>query len=392
MNKIIWIVLISLGALSPLFGDELDTIIEHSLKHSQQGRNLDNSVKKAELQRQAQYLTLVPNLRVNGDWSAGTYGSINYGISLSESFSHVDSIIQSLRMAEQTRQAGLIQAELDRRDFIDNLITSYVNLCLARKKIEISRADIANQKVLYNIMKVRSDNGREIQLNVDKQQNEIVLSEADLAIEQVNIDNNLRTFLEYSGDTAASFELKGEFGPAREDSQYQLLMHKTSIELTNNSINMGLKKREQWLPRLDLSFSWNYDADANSSGYNLGAGLSFSALDFWERNNGIKQLDISRDSLLLTLSNTYIRWQNDKDLVQKRVSTLELKIQALEKEVALDTKLQDLYKYQYETDQIDYHEYRRRQNTLLTSELNLLQLQGDLFILKKRLQYGIIKP
>ncbi len=392
MNRLLLLLLMIGCTLSPVFSDELDTIISWSLSNSLKGQSLDNMKKQALLERQAQYLTLLPGMRLTADFDAGTYGGADYSISFSESFSHVDSVIQSLRLAEMNQKKALINVELAKREHIDSLISFYIDLSLQKKKLEITRADIANQRVLYNIMKVRQQNGREILLNVEKQANEITLSEADLSIDEIGFQNLMRSFIDMSGGAPAEFNMRAEFKEEAPLSQHELSLQKGWIDVTNNQISSGLKKREQWLPRLDLSFSWSMDIDNNSSSYNLGAGLSFSVLDYWERKNSIDQLNIRSQDLQLSISNAYVQWQNDRILMSKKIESLEKKITALEKEVELDKKLQDLYKYQYDTDQIDYHEYRRRQNVLLTSELNLLRLQGDYIRLRKRLQYGILKP
>lgn len=392
MNKMVGLMLLLTCLWQTAAAEELDDVIRYSLSNSMQGRHIQKQEKLAHLQNQSRLLSLLPVLSASADWQGGSYADSGYSIRFSESFSHVDSVIQGLRQADLDRRQSLIQVQLLQRDLAENIIRSYVDICLIRKKLQLMRTDITNQRVLYSIMKVRQQNGREIQLNLEKQSNQILLSAADLRLEEAGLENAYRLFLDYSGGISAQFELGGSVQSEGDDHQYELQARQIGLSLSNNLIARRLKQREQWLPRLDLSLSWDYDIESGSAGYQWGAGLSFSFLDYWSRRNTIQQLEIRQDELLLSLSNTMLRWNNALQLQQVRQTTLAGKIQALQQEVTLEKRLQELYRYQYETDQIDYHEYRRRQYSLLNAELSLLQLQGELYRLQKQLQYGILRP
>ncbi|NPV01389.1 MAG: TolC family protein [Brevinematales bacterium] len=400
MNKFIVIltgVLLSFGAVYP---DELDNLIVYGLANSAAGKTISNTLGIGHLSYSEAYLSLLPELSANVSYDSGASSGVQSGqwsgsIAFSESFPHVDSIIQGLVKAGNQLDINKIQAEVDKRSYIDSVIQQFVQLGVNVKQIELLNANIDAQKSSLKVIETKLKNGQEIALNAKKLSNDIMLAAEDLALKSAESVKASAQFAQLVGKSIAA----PSWNPDTLDipqtpgtnSQYQLSLKMKELLLANNSVDIGLAIREHFLPKLSLSFDYGYDMWDNQTSWGVSAGVSFNLFDFFERENKIAQLNYQKANIELAVGNIRAEYEYTLMIMLKKLDVLEKKAAVQKGNVELERELQKLYTYQYQTDQIDYPEYQLRMNSLLQSELTLLQTQADLYLLKKRIQYGIVK-
>lgn len=382
----------------PLFADEVDDLIDYALVYSPGGQSVQYSIESGVLSRQDAYYALIPDLEFSAGYDLNESASgADYLVSLSSSFGDVDQILTSLRVAENDALINEIEAELEKRDLISEIIEGYAELAVFEKQQELSEAEISNNLLLLRIMTTKMNYGDEIAINVQKLSNEIAIDRQNLILNALDYTNALNTFDYLCGMLPNSFLFEDETlngSVSTEDliTQYELKLSMLSFAISNSSLELSAAKREQFLPNLSFSLGWDYDVDASRSGYDASIGISFDALRFFEQKNDIEELEISIAEQEISVSDLLIEWENDLSLLENRILFQEEKMDLLKNDVDIELQLRELYNYQYETDQIDFYDYQVLQNDLLTAELLLLEAKSELFLLKKQLEYGILSP
>jgi outer membrane protein TolC len=401
MNKFIIVltgVLISFGPF--IHADELDDLIRYGLVNSATGKTISNSLGINHLSYSEAYLSLLPELQAGVNYKNGASGSVQSddwsgSITFSKSFSHVDSIIQGLVKAGNQLDINKIQAEIDKRSYIDNVIQQFVQLGVTVKEIDLLKANLAAQKSSLKVIETKLKNGQEIALNAKKLSNDIMIAAEELSLKSAEYDKASAQFIQLVGKKAASPvwnpDTLGVPDSPGSNSQYQLSLKMKELLLANNSVDIGLAVREHFLPQLSLSFNYGYDMWENQTSWGVSAGISFNPFDFFERENKIAKLNYEKANTQLAVDNIRVEYEYTLKIMIQKLGVLEKKTAVLKGNVEIERELQKLYTYQYQTDQIDYPEYQIRMNSLLQSELTLLRTQADLYLLKKRIQYGIVK-
>jgi outer membrane protein TolC len=275
------------------------------------------------------------------------------------------------------------------------VIRQFVQLGVNVKQIELLNANIDAQKSSLKVIETKLKNGQEIALNAKKLSNDILLAQEELALKSAESDKASAQFTQLVGKSIAA----PSWNPDTLDipqtpgtnSQYQLSLKMKELLLANNSVDIGLAIREHFLPKLSLSFDYGYDMWENQTSWGVSAGVSFNLFDFFERENKIAQLNYQKANIELAVGSIRAEYEYTLMIMIKKLDVLEKKAAVLKGNVEIERELQKLYTYQYQTDQIDYPEYQLRMNSLLQAELTLLQTQAELYLLKKRIQYGIVK-
>ncbi len=399
MNKKLPLVVSALLLLAiPVFAGELDEIIRYGLENSVSGVSIRSAYQNEQLTRRAGYYALIPSLSIGADYdydnpSSGSQ-AMQYSLSFSKSFGDVDQTVRSLMSAEIDALIARYQAEMGYRNYIDSIIQSYANLCILIKQMEINLADIEAKETLLDTMQIKLEYGREIKLNVLKLSNEIELAKLDIRLQETDYSNELRTLSGLCGMTNAHYEFKLDVPRETNDlpvNNYELQLRIALLQLTNLNIDLSGERRSQFLPTLSLSLSESYDIDAGESAFNAGVGLNYSILDIIDRRNTIRDYEVSIASQKESIEDLERQLAiAESSYTAERASSID-KVRLLEDELDIERELEKLYRYQYETDQIDYYEYRVRRNNLLTAEMNLLQARSELFLLITRRNYGILK-
>ncbi|OHD53447.1 MAG: hypothetical protein A2Y33_15105 [Spirochaetes bacterium GWF1_51_8] len=288
-----------------------------------------------------------------------------------------------------------IQAEIDKRNYIDSVIQAYIALGVAKKESALLEANIGAKESTLKVMEIKLKNGQEIALNAKKLSNEIVLLKQDLKYNYAQQEKSAEQFRILTALTGIAPMWDAGSVPvvpdAGSNSQYALDIGKKTLEIANNSIDLGLAAREHFLPELSLSFNYGYDMWEQQSSWGFSAGLSFSLFDFFERENKIGQLNYQKNNNEIALQNLIKEFEYSLKLMRKRIEVLTEKVSALKGNVEIERELQKLYDYQYKTDAIEYPEYMLLMNNLLQAELTYLRAESELYLLKKRLQYGLVK-
>lgn len=379
---------------SNLIADELDDLIRSGLEESLSGLSISNSLMTSILKRKSSYYTLIPGLSLSADadYDTSTGGGFDFDVTLSESFSDVDNLIQTLRMADITLDMAYLQAEIDAGTLVKTIINEYAALAVFHKEREIALANISNQTALLKIMAVKFKNGDEIAVNLRKLSNEVEISRQELVIDAINFTNSLKSFRFLCAAVPEEYSIEPVDIETTNAAVYQLKHNYYLLEISNNLITRGYYNRQHFLPKLSVSYNWGFDALNGTSTAGAGVSLDFTLSDIFERKNKIAQLDIDTAELETDIAELLLDWENDLQLMETTMTLLENKIALLQNDVQIETELRRLYNYQYETDQIDYYDYRLLMSDLLNAELDLLEARADLYVLLKRLQYGIIDP
>lgn len=390
--------LIPLFITAPLSAASLDDIITWTLTNTPSGLAVSNKSIRAGFDHANSWLTLMPGLSLSG----GAYlsgpdpftNTWSLNLSLSKNFGDVDSTLTTLRRADLTLAAAYLDAEADRRGVIDRVILSYARLSLVAKEREVKERDLEQTILAERLAAVKYQNGREVGLTLQRLSNEVAskklsLSESRLEEERLFLDYRLLTSLD-TRDFPLDFP-ETPVGPesllTNSDVYYRLLAR--AIGLSNSREGLMQKNRALYLPELSVSAGLGYNAVRGTASLDAGVGLSFSPLETWSRLNTI-------ESTRLSLSDSAAAWTNDLRAfeflcarLKTELSVLEERVKVLTDNLRITRELQKLYRYEYENDKIDYTEYRRRLDALVSEELSLLSAQSRLFIFKKRLQYGI---
>lgn len=399
MNRIIisFLLVFSITAVAKASeASELDNLIQYGLQHSASGAAIRASYDSEQTTRRAGYYSLIPSLYLSADYDISSPSSgdssMQYSLSFSKSFGDIDSTIRALRTAEINAMISRYQADLECRNYIDSVIQAYAGLCILVKEKQINLASIEAKKVLLISMTIKLQHGREILLNVLKLSNEIESAKLNLRLNEISYSNELRLLKTLCAYTNAELKLQldlPEMSGELPVDAYDLQLKVAYLQLTNLRITLNGVRRSQFLPTLSLSFSESYDIDENQSSFDAGIGLSYSVLDIFDRRNSIREYEGSILSQIESISNTIRIFENARSSFDTKLQAAYDDVAIKEQQLEIEKGLDELYRYQYETDQMDYYDYRVQQNNLLSIELDLLRSRSDLYILITRKNYGI---
>jgi len=395
------------------FADELDDLIKSSLSNASTMRKLNNIFKQTELNNKRTYLNLLPNIILTSGYeesfSASDFSStlsmrtnitnladnIRFSVIFSKDFADIDDTFQGFALSRNHLEIQKLQFEINKRNFIGKIIEDYANLCLFRKQIELKLTNLNNDKILLNIMNVKVKNGIEIPVNSQKLSNEILLKSEEINMDISSFEDYLTNFVRTIGIIPRQFsidrELLNEYDNIEHNNQLVLDIQRDYLEITNNQININKKWRENFLPILSFSVSWNYDIKNSMNSYYIGIGLSLSILDYFKRENEIKYMELEIENKKIDISDAYYRLEKSLTYLEKNLSFMKKKIYMMEENIRISQSLIKLDQYKYEMDKISFHDFQQKQSELLSSELSLLQAKSKLYILQKKLQYGIIE-
>ena len=393
MNRI-WIIIGFICLTTAVYSDELDSIIGQSLKQSPKIQTIDRSLEIDTLTKDYQYLSLFPDLGLSASASANSSSAgIAFSANLSKSFSDLDGTWTGLQTAENTLKISKVQTEASKRSWVSYIITTYADFSLQRRQIDLKKASLQDSELYLNILNIQYNSGKEIALTVAKQSNDIRLLKQDLKFSELSYSNSLRIFQKKLGFTVAirDTDPKAEFGISALTNEIELTVAKHRLTLSNNMMKIHKKERETFLPTVGVSGYCKYDTEANAMGYGVSLNLSFSFLDIFLKQNEIKQMNIQNSNLISENEETIMLLQEQLELMKQQCDILVEKIELSEDNIKLAKRQLELYKYQYEVGTIDFYEFSRHQTDILSEQLSLATLQNKLYLLKKRLQYGIVQ-
>lgn len=374
--------------------EELDDLVRYGLQNSVSGRAVRAAYGSEAVTRRAGYYALIPSLDLGASYDySGSSGGLTCGVTLSKSFGDVDAAVMAVRTAELNAQIARYSAELGYRNYIDSVITAYVNLAILRMKIGIAEAELGTERMLLKQMQIKFLQNNEIELNVLKQSNDIELSKITIKLQYIDYTNALRSLNGLCGTNGSGYAFRLDVPEPAADlpvDSYALQLKLDYLTLTNLLYSRNSTVRSQFLPNLSLSFSDGWDSETRSANLNFGIGLDYSVLDIFDRANTVRGYDVQIASQLKTIDADGRDYAKALASYEASSSAYREQVGYLQRNLDIEKKLDELNFYKYQTDQIDYYNYMLLRDDLLTAELNLLEARSEWFLLVVRRNYGII--
>jgi outer membrane protein TolC len=277
-------------------------------------------------------------------------------MTFSKSFGDVDATIRALKTAEINALIARYQADLECRNYIDSVIHAYTSLCILVKEKQINLASIEAKKVLLTSMTIKFQHGREILLNVLKLSNEIESAKLNVRLSEISYTNEMRLLKTLCAFTNTALDLQFDLPQMSSElpvDAYDLQLRVAYLQLTNLRITLNGVRRSQFLPTLSLSLSESYDIDENSSSFDAGIGLSYSVLDIFDRRNSIREYEGSIASQIESISNTIRIFEDARTSFDTKLQAAYDEVALMEQQLEIEKGLEELYRYQYETDQME---------------------------------------
>jgi outer membrane protein TolC len=385
------------------FADELDDAIQLALNNSPMAQKFDNILKMERLKNNNTGLFLLPDLSVSfNSFYRNDNPATNFSlaVSIGKSFGDIDNFVQDIIISKNNLNKSEIELEIKKIVFIDQVVDYYTAVYRYQKKIEVEEENIQFLSNVYKALKEKRNKGEELQLNVIRFSNEILLRTGELELDQASLGKNLE-YLQYLLGLSnvletLNFELKfkeNEIEAAyfETNSENSLLARDRNINISNNLMSIDKKNRESFLPVLSLSLSASYDILNNNFSYAANLGFAFQIFDIIKKQNEIKIVKLSNEILVTEISNLIKENIYTLFLMKKEIQLLGKRILFLEENGRIAKELQKDYLRRYLKGEIDFIEYYKYWNMSYDDEVRLLQNKVDLYILIKRLKYGVVK-
>lgn len=386
--------------LNSTYSDDLDDIIKYSLSNSPAVKSIENNLKIADLNNKIDNIFYIPDLSFNVNYtyiSDSPTNNFNYTINIGKSFGDIDNTIIGLITSKNNLTISEFQAEINRLEFINKIISLYISIYDYKKRIEIENNDIDRELISLRIVEDKVINGKELQMNLMKFSNEIILKKDELDLISISLDRQIKNFEELIGVPLSNFVIKDKLDEDitpivdfDKNNQYYLSIKSKDLELSNNILAISKKNRESFLPILGLSAGANYNFATSSYSYSGNISFNFAIFDFMRRQNEIKVLELKNKNIINDISNTYADISYNSFFMVNQVSLLEKKITNLEENLNLEKQLFSQYQNKYKNDIIDFYDFIKFQNLIYDDEIILLETKNQFNLLKKRMKYGIL--
>ena len=331
--------------------------------------------------------SLYNDIRIDTSYNNGP----GVNASITKPLSDLDSIIRALLTSANTLSSTEIDTAIQRKEFLDSIIGNYADLQYFRFQKDILIDDISNYNDFLSLINSERNPENEKFYDLRMISNNIVIKEEELVLNEQKFTNNLFVFFKLTGYKITDFDLEKMFSDINNTTQYELELKKIRVDLGNNYLVIRKKWLDNILPELSLSAGVSYDITSNQISNTDSAGINYNFAGIFRRNYESKIIEYQNENLKRDIWAKEMENEDALYSINQMIDILENRVNILEKNLLIENTNIVLYAGLYKQDKIDFYEYKRNIDNLMAYKTNLLRSKSDLFIIIKRLKYGILK-
>ncbi len=312
---------------------------------------------------------------------------VEIGANVEKSLADFDTILQQSKL---TYPISAIQASIDKKNYIDSIITDYAELSYYPSEIKIKEEQI---RIYQNLFIDISTNHNKLKYRLEEYtylSNNIYIEKQDLLLMDEIYSSHLSNFLEYTGLSQKNINMDLLFSNNDKTSEITLEYQNLKAEQGNNKQTIRRQNLQNYLPYLDLSIDTSNYLISGEPALAAGSSLDFSFSDIFRRINYNKILELENRNIDEKIPYEIFENRSISNLIERRIETLKSKIAILKETIKRNQDYNSSYYKLYKSKKIDLYKLITRFDDSINIKLDFIESQRQLFILRKRLEYGIL--
>ncbi|MEA2103032.1 MAG: TolC family protein [Candidatus Cloacimonadota bacterium] len=385
--------------------------IQSGLKNSYSMIQQNYELEQSKNNLYSSFLNILPTAQygISSTTSDGTTNKSG-SISLSESISSNDYRYFSIKKDVSSLKQEKLNNEINRKNFIYDVISKYIDVLKAKKYLKISAQKVKQSKMDMSHTQTLFDNGKASTLDVEQAKISLYQVKIDSMQASNNYENsitNLCFFINISDRENYEFE-DLDFELADESRRMTIQRDESNpvfIEENNLSIEYSKESLKQaklsyfedklsFLPtmRFSMSKNWNWGEvdkivndfnSSNSSSYTLS--LSYPLLNPLTNYPSYRSSKLDLKISKLNLKNIKKEKNNDfayqVKLLQQQMKNLEL----LKRQEKLTERHFDLTRQKYQLGKVDLSDMESEREKLFTAKFDNIRAYYELILLQEKI-------
>lgn len=373
--------------------------IEFGLKNSYSMKQQKYELEQSKNSLHSSFLALLPSAQYNISSSATDDSTNKNGyISLSETISSNDSRYFSIKNNLSSLKQKKIENEINRKNFIYDVISKYIDVIKTKKYLKISAQNVKQSQVDMMRTQTLFDNGKASSLDVEQAKISLSQTQIDSIRTAYDYENNVTDFCNFINISENEI---GEF----EDLDYEILDEgqpdfqndknlsiKSSLESLKQTRLSYFQNKLRFFPTLSFSMNktlnWNetniFDFNSsNPSSYSLS--ISYPLLNPLINYPSHKSSRLSLKISKLNLKNIKKEQNNDFSDQLKLFKQTKRNLELLKKQEKLTARHFNLIRQKYKLGKADLSDVESTRKNLFSDKYNTISVYYELILLQEKI-------